>query len=622
MLGKITALYERLSRDDELQGESNSILNQKQMLEDYATKQGFDRLRHFTDDGHSGTRFDRPAFMDLMDEIELGNVSVVCIKDMSRLGRDYLKVGQYMELFRQRGVRLIAINDNVDSFNGDDDFTPFRNVMNEFYARDASRKIRSVFQAKGKSGKHTASSVPYGYLKDPSDPQKWIVDPVASVIVKRIFQMTLEGKGPYQITQILEREEVPIPALHHQRLGIGLYKTRTLNHPYRWTSSTVASILARKEYLGHTVNFKTRKHYKDKKSHYVDEQHWMIFPDTHEAIIDQITFDTVQRIRSNVKRYPNGWGEVNLFTGLVFCADCGSKLYGHRTYNGKQLTHYACAGYSKIPVGSACQSGHRIQEASLLALLSSTLTALKATVEQDKAKFSRMVQERLTQATVQDVKQQEKRMVVCKKRVEELKLLLCKIYEDNTFGKLSPQQYETLNTQYEVERQTLEAELSQLSGTVDTFRDGRNGIKPFLSLLSKYDSFDNLTMTMINEFVEKIVVYERDQKGSSDTTQRVDIHFNFIGYYQPEPEEISPEEQSRQEEEQRKIRERKEKLHRNYLRRKELGKVAKYEAQRKAITKQKRDQQKAQLPSAGIPLSEYRELAKNSQLESRYDYVR
>ena len=291
---KITALYERLSRDDfgkddDQQRESNSISNQKAMLEEFAARQGFTNIVHFTDDGISGTCFDRPGFLAMMKEVEAGNVEYLCIKDMSRMGRDYLKVGQIMEILRQRGVRLIAINDGVDSARGDDDFTPFRNIMNEYYARDTSRKIRSTFQSKGKSGKHLTGTVIYGYLWNEARDQ-WLVDPEAADVVKRIFAMTIEGYGPYQIASKLKEEKVLIPSAYLAQHGEGVNKNKTFKDVYGWGSSTICNILEKREYLGHTINFKTRKHFKDKKSHYVPEDEWTIFENTHEPIIDQQTY--------------------------------------------------------------------------------------------------------------------------------------------------------------------------------------------------------------------------------------------------------------------------------------------------------------------------------------------
>ena len=272
------------------------------MLEDYARRNGLPNPTHFTDDGVSGTRFDRPGFLAMMEEVEAGRVEAIVIKDMSRLGRDYLKVGQVMEILRQRGVRLIAINDGVDSLKGDDDFTPFRNIMNEFYARDTSRKIRSVFKSKGMSGKHLTGTVIYGYLREEKR-EHWLVDEEAAEVVRHIFALAMEGYGPYQIATKLSEEKIEMPAVHLARNGEGVNKNKTFADIYRWSASTVVEILKKREYLGHTVNFKTRKHFKDKKSHYVDESEWTIFENTHEAIIDQETFDNVQRIRGNARRY-------------------------------------------------------------------------------------------------------------------------------------------------------------------------------------------------------------------------------------------------------------------------------------------------------------------------------
>ena len=383
MRERITALYERLSHDDELQGESNSITNQKKMLELCAEDNNLTPFRHFTDDGISGTRFDRPGFMAMMKEVEAGNIGTIIIKDMSRMGRDYLQVGQIMEMLRQRDIRLIALNDGVDTLKQDDDFTPFRNIMNEWYARDTSKKIKSTFKAKGNSGKHVASSCPYGYLKDEQDGDHWIVDPEAAAIVRQIFAWTMEGFGPYQISQLLKEKKVEIPAVHMARFGQGLNKNKTFKDPYNWGSSTIVNILKKREYLGHTVNFKTRKHFKDKKSHYVSEDQWVVFENTQEPIIDQETFDTCQRLRNNVRRYPNGWGETHPLTGLMYCADCGAKMYVHRTSNGKRIAQYTCSAYSKVPVGTRCPTQHRVNADAVIELIKTMLKAISEYSQND-----------------------------------------------------------------------------------------------------------------------------------------------------------------------------------------------------------------------------------------------
>ena len=600
---KITALYERLSRDDfgkddDQQRESNSISNQKAMLEEFAARQGFTNLVHFTDDGISGTCFDRPGFLAMMKEVEAGNVEYLCIKDMSRMGRDYLKVGQIMEILRQRGVRLIAINDGVDSARGDDDFTPFRNIMNEYYARDTSRKIRSTFQSKGKSGKHLTGTVIYGYLWNEARDQ-WLVDPEVADVVKRIFAMTIEGYGPYQIASKLKEEKVLIPSAYLAQHGEGVNKNKTFKDVYGWGSSTICNILEKREYLGHTINFKTRKHFKDKKSHYVPEDEWTIFENTHEPIIDQQTFDLVQKIRGNVRRYPDGWGEAAPLTGLLYCADCGGKMYVHRTNNGKRISQYTCSQYSKVPVGKLCTTQHRINEDVVLSLVSEMLKAIAEYAKHDRAEFVRVVQEAQSSQQTAEVKKQRIRLATAKQRVSELEVLLCKIYEDNILGKLSDSRYATLDAQYEKEQSELTAEISALEKAVKSYEKHEKDADRFIALIDKYENFDKLTIAMLNEFIEKILVHERDRKGSIQTTQEVEIYFNFVGRFVPPAfgeAELTPEEL----EEIRKREERKDRLHQNYLKRKASGAQKRYEDKIKGRKKAEIEAKKAAIRAEDI----------------------
>ena len=600
---KITALYERLSRDDfgkddDQQRESNSISNQKAMLEEFAARQGFTNIVHFTDDGISGTCFDRPGFLAMMKEVEAGNVEYLCIKDMSRMGRDYLKVGQIMEILRQRGVRLIAINDGVDSARGDDDFTPFRNIMNEYYARDTSRKIRSTFQSKGKSGKHLTGTVIYGYLWNEARDQ-WLVDPEAAEVVKRIFAMTIEGYGPYQIASKLKSEKVLIPSAYLAQHGEGVNKNKTFKDVYGWGSSTICNILEKREYLGHTINFKTRKHFKDKKSHYVPEDEWTIFENTHEAIIDQQTFDLVQKIRGNVRRYPDGWGEAAPLTGLLYCADCGGKMYVHRTNNGKRISQYTCSQYSKVPVGKLCTTQHRINEDVVLSLVSEMLKAIAEYAKHDRAEFVRVVQEAQSSQQTAEVKKQRTRLATAKQRVSELEVLLCKIYEDNILGKLSDSRYATLDAQYEKEQSELTAEISALEKAIKSYEKHEKDADRFIALIDKYENFDKLTIAMLNEFIEKILVHERDRKGSIQTTQEVEIYFNFVGRFVPPAfgeVELTPEEL----EEIRKREERKDRLHQNYLKRKASGAQKRYEDKIKKRKKAEIEAKKAAIRAEDI----------------------
>jgi DNA invertase Pin-like site-specific DNA recombinase len=586
----ITALYERLSRDDELQGESNSISNQKKQLEDYAKQNGLPNPIHFTDDGISGTCFDRPGFLEMMKQVEEGNIKYICVKDMSRLGRDYLKVGEVMEIFRKKEVRLIAVNDGVDTARGDDDFTPFRNIMNEYYARDTSRKIRSTFQSKGKSGKHLTGVVPYGYLWNETR-DKYIVDEEAAEIVRRIFRMTVEGMGPYQIAQKLGEDKVLIPAAHLATHGEGVNKNKTFKNIYGWSSSTIVHLLQKYEYLGHTVNFKTRKHFKDKKSHYVPKDEWTIFENTHEAIIDKETFELVQKIRGSVKRYPDGWGKVAPLTGLMYCADCGGKMYVHRVNNGKRISQYTCSQYTKIPCGTRCKTQHRINEDAVLQLISDLLKAIAEQAGHDRNEFIRVVHEAQETQQITDVRKKETRLAVAKQRLDELEVLICKIYEDHILGKMPENRYNVLDKQYGKEQEALEAEISALEKDLEVYEKNYRSGEKFAALIDKYENFDELTITMLNEFIDKILVHERDRKGSRDTTQEVEIYFNFIGRYMP-PKFNEVELTEEEKEALRKREATKDRLHRNYLRRKANGKQKEYEERTKAKKKAEIDAKK------------------------------
>jgi site-specific DNA recombinase len=590
---RYAALYERLSHDDELQGESNSISNQKRLLEDYARTNGMAVFRHFTDDGISGTRFDRPGFQNMIAEVRAGNVEAVVIKDMSRFGRDYLEVGSYMEVLRKNDTRLIALNDNVDTIHGEDEFTPFRNIMNEWYARDTSKKIRSAFKAKNLAGKHTSSSVPYGYLKSPDDKNQWIVDPVASKIVKRIFSMAMEGKGPYQIAKILSDEKIEVPAYYHQKLGIGLWKTREIMKPCTWGSSTIVHILCNPSYLGHTVNYRTRKHFKDKKSHYVDSDQWTIIENTQEPIIDQETFDNVQRLRSNIRRYPNGWGEINPLSGLLYCADCGAVMYVHRTNNGKRIPQFTCSNYSKIPVGSLCPTQHRINGDVVMTLVKETLKELITFSKEDEEEFVRLVKETVASKQDSSAKEKEYQLDSLKKRSAELEKLLCRIYEDNILGKLPGDRYSVLDAEYSSEKAKVDKEIEGLQELVDGYEESKRSADKFIELVRRYKNFDEMTNTMLNEFIYKILVHEREQKGRQDSPQTIEIYFNFVGKFE------TPNMKQEPTAEERELAERKARIaakrHEQYLRRKSTGWQSTYYWKKKREKKAKMDAMKEAL---------------------------
>lgn len=426
----ITALYTRLSKDDELQGESNSIAMQKKMLEDYARKNGFTNIRIFTDDGYSGTRWDRPDFVRLMDEIEAGNVSILLIKDMSRLGRDHLRVGLCLETLREKDVRLIAIGEGVDTAKGEDDFMPFRNIIAEWHARDTSRKITASYRTKGMEGRRIGSHPLYGYIHDPDCRETWIVDPEASIIVKRIFNMTINGKGPYQIARTLQSEKILCPSYYLAQKGIGNNKNKDFPDPYRWWGTTVMYILERKEYMGHTINFKTyKKSYKDKNRRHNPEDKQMVFENTHEALIDPETWETAQRCRRTIRRIPKQAREPNRLTGLLFCKDCGAKLYNEVVEAGgrhRPKDNYTCASYRKHTTDC---TAHYIRTAVVEELILTALQEVNAFVKDNEAEFLRLVTETSTAQQEQAAKTNRKRLNDNQKRITELDRLIRQIYE-------------------------------------------------------------------------------------------------------------------------------------------------------------------------------------------------
>ena len=596
---KITALYERLSHEDEKAGESNSISHQKEMLEAFARKKGMPNPVHFADDGWSGTNFERPQFNAMIREIEAGNVQAVITKDLSRLGRDSRQIANYMELFRKKRIPLITLADSINTTDPDGDgvyngqnelIITVLNMVNEQYVRDTSQKIKAVFKHKGMTGKHLTGTVIYGYLWDEKR-ENWIIDEEAAAVVRRIFNMTMEGYGPYQIATRLQQDGVEIPSVHLARYNEGVNKNKTVKDPCGWGSSVVVNILKKREYLGHTVSFKTRKHFKDKKSHYVDEDQWLVFENTHEPIISQELYDNVQRIRANVRRYPNGWGEAAPLTGLLYCADCGSKMYVHRFNNGKRISQYTCSAYSKIPVGQLCPTQHRIAEKVVLDLVASMLRAIVEFSKLDHEEFVQTVQNAQNQNQDSDIRKKKSRLAVAKRRTEEIDKLLLKSYEDLVLGRLSEALYAKMNGLLNDEQTALTEEIKELERAIASHNASLKGAQKFIDLVDRYQDFKELTVTMLNEFVEKILVHERAEKGKRDTTQDVDIYFNFIGRYIPptfKTRELTPEEK----EEKRQTDERREKYHKAYLQRKASGSQKRYEDKVKAEKKAEMDAKK------------------------------
>lgn len=543
---KITALYERLSRDDDLAGDSNSIINQKRMLEDYAKVNGFTNCIHFTDDGWSGGSFDRPSWKRMIEGIEKGEIGTVLVKDLSRIGRDYLQVGFYTEvMFREKGIRFIAITNGVDSNKRESsEFAPFLNIMNEWYIRDCSRKITTVLRAKGMSGKHTNNNCIYGYKKDPNDKDYWIIDEEAAEVVRRIYRMVIDGKGPYEIARILTTEKVERPSYYLAQHGIGNHQSNyNADAPYTWRGNTVATILSRQEYTGCTVNFRTYKdNYKDKRPKKTPKENLVIFENTQEAIIDKETWERVQTLRKTVRR-PDSIGKPNPLTGLMFCADCGAKMYNHRGKagnahdwagrpNGKRRPdrdEYNCSRYDlgKQRYDNYCTT-HLIRTSVVNELLLEAIKSVCDYALHNEPEFMAQV------CSASEDRQKKAANTICQrkqrneKRTEELTRLIRKLYEDNISGRLSDSLFEQMLHSFEDELDDLTKSISKDQQELDRISSEAVNAEKFLELAKKYTDFSELTPAMINSFVEKILVHQAHGKGAS-RTQEIEIFFNFIG---------------------------------------------------------------------------------------------
>ena len=544
---KITALYARLSVDDAADGTSNSIINQQKILEDYATKNGFINVRFYADDGYSGTRWDRPAWTELIAEVEAGNVGAVICKDMSRIGRDYLQVGFYTEvMFRKHNVRFIAVSNNIDSDNKESaEFAPFLNLMAEWYARDCSRKIKTVIHAKGNSGKTLISSPIYGYKRSPDDKDLWIVDDEAAAVVRRIFQMTMEGSTLAKIARTLYDEKVLRP-LYYSAHCEGKQPTRKgISDPYAWNTGTVARILEKAEYVGHTVNFKThRDSYKDKNCIRKPKEEWKLFPNTHEPIISQEVYDTVQRLRGT-KRRPSKWGDVNPLTGIVRCADCGERMYNQRPHS-RCADCYNCSTYKLTyrKYATKCSS-HYVRTDVLHELILDSIRNICGYVRENQAEFVRQVREMSILQHGESAKSHKKLIAKNERRIDELDMLFKKAFESNAHGKLSDERFEQLTADYENEQATLKAQNTAMQAELNEFEADSENVNCFIGIVKRYTEFEELTTTMLNEFVSEILVHEATKNEWGEREQQIDIHFNFIGnFYVPVEEvKLTPEEQ-------------------------------------------------------------------------------
>lgn len=536
-LSDITVVYCRLSQDDGLDGDSNSIINQKNILLDVVAREKLPNPVLFVDDGFSGTNFDRPAISEALRLVENRQVSNFVVKDLSRLGRSYIKVGQLTEItFPSFDVRFIALNDGVDSNKPNETnsiFLPIKSLMDEMYAADTSKKIRAVVQAKAKAGERVTTNPPYGYLKDSNNPKNWIIDPVASEVVKRIFQEAKSGKSLSEISKGLESDKIFKPDRH--RIEIGLKPISASSNvdslPYFWTRETLSNILGREEYLGHTVNLRTRKKsYKDKRTIDLPRENWLIFKNTHEAIIDQETFDIVQKMRSHKRsnqRYKNRVGHENLFAGLVFCGTCGRKHYFcPQEKNGLNHDHYKCSGYRK-PI-DGCENPHYIQKSALIEIVSDKLRQTIQECQLDQEAFLKKLEQQSQAQFNKDNKRQQLQLHKDEHRSKEIDSIIQKLYEDNLLGKISDERFVKLSQSYEEEQKQLQTSISDLTEKIAKQQEDSLNISRFMTRILKYTELPELTVEIVNELIDKIVIHKPTGTKRNRIIQ-IDIYYNFIG---------------------------------------------------------------------------------------------
>lgn len=521
---RITALYCRLSQDDGREGESNSIVNQRKLLQEYARSHHFKNLQVFVDDGWSGTNFDRPSFRRMEQMIEAGEVGTVIVKDMSRLGRNYLQVGMYTDIvFVENDVRFIAVNDNVDSaVQTEFDMTPIRNFCNELYARDTAKKIKSTFKMKGESGRHLTTNPPFGYVKDEHDRDKWVIDEDAAKVVRYIYKLCCDGLGPTQIANRLKREQVLTPTAYKAQYRGELLPER----PFNWAQKTVSGILDKVEYLGHTENFKTAsKNYRSKKRVKTAKEERKLFLDTHPAIVDEHTFQVVQEIRAHRHR-PTATGKVSIFSGKVFCADCGAKLQ-YNTSNSFSVNQdfFNCGNYRS---NTGTCTAHFIRAVTLEKIVLAHMKRVLTYVQQFETAFVKREMEKANVNRQTSVEKAKLDIVTLKRRDEDLDVLFKRIYEDMVAGRLSPERFDKLSTQYEEEQKQVRQAVGELQSLIDDREQEAHDLQQFLKSVRKYTDPDELTAEMLNELVDKIIVHAPD-KSSGHRRQKIDIYYKAAG---------------------------------------------------------------------------------------------
>ena len=577
---KLTILYERLSHEDGRENESLSIENQKAYLEEYALRSGFKNLVHRTDDGWSGTRWDRPGFLQMTEDISRGSVGQILIKDMSRLGRDHLRVGLFLEQLREMNVRLIAVAKGIDTAKGEDDFMPFRNILAEWHARDTSRKIRAIFSARTAAGNHVTGALPYGYLHDPKDRQKWIVDEEAAPVVKRIFRSVIAGKNIAKITEELTAERILTPNAHWKSIGERTSRGAHNADPYKWSSATVINILKKEEYMGWKVLNKTEtENYKSKQRKPTPENR-LVFKDAHPQIIDEETWNIVQRLRGTKRRVYKPDGEPNPLTGILYCADCGAKMYHKRGTSGRPdhpHHEYVCSGYRHYSKSCTC---HYIRVEVVEQLILDAIRRASRYAIENEAAFIQRVREEAALQQEAAVRESRRRLTKGKRRREEISRLIKKLYESYAADKIPENHFSELLTGYDAEQKNLDAELERLQAEIDRYNTDSVRADRFLELVKRHTEFTELTPTLLNEFVEKVVVHEA-VKIEGKRTMQVDIYLNFIGKFDL-PEQEAAQAATPEKKRKKKLRREMSEEQREILRKRDKERYARKTAAKKA----------------------------------------
>lgn len=527
----ITALYCRLSRDDGTESESNSIGNQKKLLSQKAKEMGLTDTKYYVDDGYTGTNFNRPGFQQLIDDIEIGLVSAVMVKDLSRLGRDYVSVGNYTDsYFPEHNIRFIAVNDAIDSDEGESEIAPFKNILNEMYARDISKKIRSSHRLRGSMGE-PLSQPPYGYMKSSENKKKWIIDPEAATVVKSIFKMCLDGKGNETIARELQESEVLIPMAYWRSKGLNRGGKKTQTNPYKWCKTTIQKILSQQEYCGDIINFKTySKSFKNKTRYENSKENWAVFKDVNEPIIDRETFETVQKFISKTKRRApkKENGERSIFNGLVYCGDCHSKMRYHTNTSNKEIHYFTCSD-NKVDYRGKCPGRHYVRADALEEVVKLELRRLVEMLEIDESYFARLLLRKNDKEREKDKKFLESELQKAIARSNTVSQLYEKLYEDNVIGKVSDEWFVELSHKYEKERMDLKAKIADTRHKIGELKNNNSEYEKFISAIRRFMQIDNLTSPLLRELIDHIDIFETEGTGKS-RTQRIVIYYRFIGY--------------------------------------------------------------------------------------------